>query len=323
MRGVKFRTPGGPETLNVEDLVDPVASAGEVTIDVVGAGLNRADSLQRRGRYNLPEGASDVFGMEVSGHVAEVGTGVTKCALGDPVVALLASGGYAERVSVDARHVLPVPNGVPVLDAAGIIEVAATLVANLCMAARFRYGERVLIHGASGGVGTMGIQMMKALGAQVAVTGSTPEKLAVAKALGADLVIDYTVDDFAARLVEVGGADIILDTVGGDYLDGNVTALAPHGRIVTIGMQGGREGMLDLSALMKKKASIQGSLLRDRTPTEKADIVAETHRIVWPLIESGSVRIPVDRTFALADVAAAHDYFDSGTHVGKILLDCR
>ncbi|MCG2623053.1 NAD(P)H-quinone oxidoreductase [Arthrobacter sp. I2-34] len=323
MRAVRFRHAGGPETLAVEELPDPVAGPGEVLIDVTAAGLNRADALQRRGRYNLPPGASDIFGMEVSGTVAQLGPGTGGFTIGDKVVALLASGGYATKVAVPAGQVLPAPQATGLLEAGGIPEVAATLVANICMLGQFRPGETVLIHGATGGIGTFGIQLIKALGGRVAVTASTPEKLDTARQLGADILINYREQDFGEILEAAGGADIVLDTVAGPYLPANLRALAPFGRIITIGRQGGAEGTLDFAALMKKKATITGTLLRDRPAGQKAEIMHETHTTVWPLLEAGAIRTPTDRVFGLSDVAAAHEYFEAGGHIGKILLDCR
>lgn len=319
---MRFRFPGGPETLCLEELADPVPEAGEVLINVAAAGLNRADALQRRGRYNLPPGAGDIFGMEVSGQIAGLGPGVTGFKAGDDVVALLASGGYASLVVVPAGQVLPVPSGIGLIDAAGIPEVAATLISNVVMTGWFQKGETVLIHGATGGIGTFGIQLVKAMGGRVAVTASSSEKLAAARVLGADVLINYETEDFAHVLNGLGGADIILDTVAGPYLDRNLQALAPFGRIVTIGMQGGAEGQLDFSKLMKKKGSVHGTLLRDRPSWQKAEIMSRTQEIVWPLIESGAIRIATDTIFALSDVASAHAYFDSGNHVGKVILDC-
>jgi NADPH2:quinone reductase len=323
MKAVQFRTAGGPETLTVEELPCPEPQAGEVLIRVAGAGLNRADSLQRRGRYNLPPGASDIFGMEVSGTIAEVGHGAAGFAPGDQVMALLASGGYAEYVAVDAGHVLPVPEGMDLLEAAGIPEVAATLVSNVCGAGRYAPGETVLIHGATGGIGVFGIQLIKAMGGRVAVTASTGEKLEAARKLGADILINYTEEDFAARMAVEGGANIILDTVGGPYLNRNVEALAPFGRIVTIGMQGGVEGSLNFAALMRKKASVAGTLLRDRSPEQKTQIMAEVKSLVLPLLENGHIQTVTERVYPLSDVAAAHAYFETKGHVGKVVLDCR
>lgn len=323
MKAVIFHVAGGPETLTVDEISAPKPAANEVLIRVVGAGLNRADVLQRKGQYNLPPGASDIFGLEVSGTIAEVGSDVSNYAPGDEVMALLASGGYAEFVAVDAGHVTPIPNNVPLLEAGGIPEAAATLVSNLCIVGRFAAGETVLIHGATGGIGAFGIQLVKALGGRVAVTASSDTKLAHARELGADVLINYKTEDFVQRMREVGGADIILDTVGGPYLPRNIEALALHGRIVTIGLQGGGESVVDLSQLMKKKASITGTLLRDRTAAEKTQIMSEVRKIVIPLIEAGAITSKTDRIFPLSRVAEAHSYFDQKVHVGKILLDCR
>ncbi len=323
MRAVRFHTAGGPDTLAIEEHDDPVVGPGQVLIDITGAGLNRADALQRRGRYNLPAGATDIFGLEVSGTVGGLGTGSTRFAVGDPVVALLASGGYAEKVAVDEGHVLPAPEGMNLLESAGVPEVAATLVSNICMTGRFEHGETVLIHGASGGIGSFGIQLVTALGGRVAVTASTDAKLAHASKLGADILIDYTTEDFSEKMIAAGGADIILDTVAGSYLDRNLVALNDFGRIITVGMQGGTTAELDFSMLMKKKATITGTLLRDRSSAQKTAIMSETQHLVWPLLASASIRPVTDRVFPLTQVAAAHHYFDSHAHIGKVLLDCR
>jgi NADPH:quinone reductase len=323
MKAVRFRTPGGPETLVVEELPDPRPHNGEVLIRVAGAGLNRADSLQRLGRSNLPPGASKIFGMEVSGTIAEAGFGVDGFVQGDHVMALLASGGYAEYVAVNADHVLAIPEGIELIEAAGVPEVAATLVSNICDTGRFAPGETVLIHGATGGIGVFGIQLVKALGGRVAVTASSGAKLEVARSLGADVLINYKEEDFAKRMLAEGGADIVLDTVGGRYLPKNVEALAPFGRIVTIGMQGGPEGTLDFASLMKKKASVSGTLLRDRSPHQKTAIMASVKRLVLPLLTAGAIKPVTERVYPLSEVSLAHVHFDSRAHIGKILLDCR
>ena len=323
MFAVPFREAGGPETLVVEELPDPVPGPGDVLIEVTAAGLNSADILQRLGRANLPLGASNIFGMEVSGTVIEVGVSTSGIAVGDKVVALLDSGGYATKVAAPAGQVLPLPQNVDLMTGAGIPEVAATLVSNVCMLAGYKSGETVLIHGASGGIGTFGIQFLKALGARVAVTASTSKKLQHAKDLGADIRINYRKDDFAAVMEAAGGADIILDTVAGPYLPSNIRALTTFGRIVTIGRQGGAEGTLDFASLMKKKATVSGTLLRDRPAQQKAEIMRQTQSSVWPLLESGAIRTRVDRTFPLSDVANAHAHFGSKEHIGKVLLDCR
>ena len=217
----------------------------------------------------------------------------------------------------------PIPEGIGLLEAAGIPEVAATVVSNVWDIGRFAPGETVLIHGATGGIGVFGIQLIKALGGRVAVTASTSEKLEAARKLGADVLINYMEEDFATRMAEEGGADIILDTVGGPYAGQNVQALAPFGRIVTIGMQGGPEGTLNFAALMKKKASVSGTLLRDRSPEQKTQIMAEVARLVVPLLETSVIRTVTERVYPLSNVAAAHAHFETKGHVGKILLDCR
>ena len=323
MKAVRFRTPGGPETLVVEELPDPRPQTGEVLIRVAGAGLNRADSLQRLGRYNLPPGASEIFGMEISGTIVEAAPSIDGFVQGDHVMALLASGGYAEYVAVNAGHVLAIPEGIELIEAAGVPEVAATLVSNICHTGRFTPGETVLIHGATGGIGVFGIQLIKALGGRVAVTASTAAKLEAARRLGADVLINYKEEDFAKRMLAEGGADVILDTVGGQYLARNVEALAPFGRIVTIGMQGGAEGTLNFAALMKKKASVSGTLLRDRSPEQKTAIMAKVKRLVLPLLTTGAIRPVTEKVYELSEVAAAHAHFETKAHIGKILLDCR
>ncbi|SLK14181.1 NADPH2:quinone reductase [Arthrobacter sp. P2b] len=323
MKAVRFRTPGGPETLAVEELPDPRPQAGEVLIRIAGAGLNRADSLQRLGRHNLPPGASEIFGMEVSGTIVEAGPGIDGFIPGDQVMALLASGGYAEYVAVSVGHVLAIPKGIGLIEVAGVPEVAATLVSNICHTGRFAPGETVLIHGATGGIGVFGIQLIKTIGGRVAVTASSDTKLEVARRLGADILINYEEEDFAKRMLAEGGADIVLDTVGGSYLAKNIEALAPFGRIMTIGMQGGPSGTLNFAALMKKKASVSGTLLRDRSPEQKTAIMAGVNRLVLPFLTAGAIRLITERVYPLSEVAAAHAHFETKAHVGKILLDCR
>ncbi|MHA2787642.1 NAD(P)H-quinone oxidoreductase [Corynebacterium sp. S7] len=313
MRAIRVSHPGGPETLRIEDVPIPRPSGDEVLIKVSGAGLNRADTLQREGGGNLPAGATDILGMEVSGTIVDTG---------EEVVALLSSGGYAEYVSAPKELVLPKPQSSTVLEAAALPEVAATVVSNIFMIGHFQPGETVLIHGATGGVGTFAIQLIKALGGKVAVTASSDEKLQFAANLGADILINYRDQDFSQILASLGGADIILDTVAGPYLDRNLQALNTNGRIVTIGRQDDGAAPLDFRTLMKKKASVTGTLLRDRPLHEKAEIMRETHKIVWPLLESGQIQPVIDRIFPLSKAVEAHEYFDSNKHIGKILLDC-
>ncbi|HET7140149.1 MAG TPA: NAD(P)H-quinone oxidoreductase [Arthrobacter sp.] len=325
MKAVYITKPGGPEVLEVREVDAPVPGPGEVLIDVVAAGLNRADVQQRRGYYPPPPGASEIPGLEVSGRIAGFGPGVTKAfSVGDKVVALLAGGGYAEQVAVPAEQVLRIPDGVDVVTAASLPEVAATVYSNLIMTAQLQPGETVLIHGATGGIGTMAIQLAKAFGAKVATTAGTAEKVGTAKAfLGADIAINYKEEDFPESLKRQNGgkgADVILDVVGAKYLAQNVEALADYGRLVVIGLQGGVKGELDLGQLLRKRAAVVATALRPRPVAEKGAIMNAVRESVWPLIADGRIRPLVAKTFPLDQAAAAHEYFDSGDHVGKILL---
>ncbi|WP_320537493.1 NAD(P)H-quinone oxidoreductase [Pseudarthrobacter sp. IC2-21] len=325
MKAVYIAEPGGPEVLEVRQVSDPVPGQGEVLIDVVAAGLNRADVQQRRGFYPPPPGASEIPGLEVSGRIAGFGPGVAKAfSVGDKVVALLAGGGYAEKVAVPAEQVLRIPDGVDLVTAASLPEVTATVYSNLIMTAQLQPGETVLIHGATGGIGTMAIQLAKAFGAKVATTAGTDEKVGTAKAfLGADIAINYKEEDFPdslRRQNEGKGADVILDVVGAKYLAQNVDALADYGRLVVIGLQGGAKGELDLGQLLRKRAAVVATALRPRPVEEKGAIMSAVRESVWPLIADGRIRPLVAKTFPLEQVSEAHRYFDSGDHVGKILL---
>ncbi|SDM01659.1 NADPH2:quinone reductase [Arthrobacter sp. ov407] len=325
MKAVYISKPGGPEVLEVREVQAPVAGPGEVLIDVVAAGLNRADVQQRKGFYPPPPGASEIPGLEVSGRIAGFGPGVTKAfSVGDKVVALLAGGGYAQQVAVPAGQVLRIPDGVDLVTAASLPEVAATVYSNLIMTAQLQPGETVLIHGATGGIGTMAIQLAKAIGARVATTSGNAEKVGTAKAfLGADIAINYAEEDFPASLrAQNGGkgADVILDVVGAKYLEQNIDALADYGRLVVIGLQGGAKAELDLGQLLRKRAAIIATALRPRPVAEKTVIMNAVRDAVWPMLTDGRIRPLVAKTFPLAQVAAAHTYFDSGDHVGKVLL---
>lgn len=325
MKAVYIAEPGGPEALQVREVDDPVPGPGEVLIDVVAAGINRADVQQRRGFYPPPPGASEVPGLEVSGRIAGFGPDVVKpFAAGDRVVALLSGGGYAQKVAVPAEQVLRIPEGVDLVTAASLPETAATVYSNLFMTAQLQPGELVLIHGATGGIGTMAVQMAKAFGARVAATAGTEEKASTARAfLGVDIAINYREQDFVEVVREATGgrgADVILDVVGAKYLDRNVEALAPYGRLVVIGLQGGAKGELNLGLLLNKRAAIIGTALRPRPVEEKGIIMSAVREHVWPLIADGRIKPLVDRTFPLAEVQKAHEYFDSGEHVGKVLL---
>lgn len=325
MKAIYIAEPGGPEVLEVREVDAPVPGHGEVLIDVVAAGLNRADVQQRRGFYPPPPGASEIPGLEVSGRIAGFGPGVTKAfSVGDKVVALLAGGGYAEKVAVPAEQVLRIPDGVDLVTAASLPEVAATVYSNLVMTAQLQAGETVLIHGATGGIGTMAIQMAKALGAKVATTAGSDEKVGTAKAfLGADIAINYKEEDFPDSLRRQNGgkgADVILDVVGAKYLAKNIDALADYGRLVVIGLQGGAKGELDLGQLLRKRAAVVATALRPRPVAEKGAIMSAVRESVWPLITDGSIRPLVAKTFPLNQAGEAHKYFDTGDHVGKILL---
>lgn len=323
MRAVVAQGTGGPEVLSVSDVPDPSPGPGEVLLEVVAAGLNRADLLQRRGFYPPPPGASDIIGMECSGRVTALGDGVTGWSVGDEVCALLAGGGYAERVAVPAGQLMPIPSGVDLVTAAALPEVAATVWSNVFMVAGLRPDETLLVHGGAGGIGTFAIQLAHALGARVATTGGTAEKLDFCRSLGADITIDYHEQDFVEVVREATGgrgADVVLDNMGAKYLARNVDVLALEGRLVVIGMQGGTKAELDLGTLLRKRGAVIATSLRSRPVEGKSAICAGVVEHVWPLVAEGSVRPVVHTTMPLADVVAAHELMESGAHMGKILL---
>jgi putative PIG3 family NAD(P)H quinone oxidoreductase len=323
MHAVVVETPGGPEVLRYAEVPDPVAGAGEVLVDVVATAVNRADLLQRQGHYPPPPGASELLGLECSGTVAGLGEGVEGLSLGEPVCALLAGGGYATRVVVPAGQVMPAPDGVDLVTAAALPEVAGTVWSNLMMVAGLRSGDTLLVHGGAGGIGTFAIQLAKALGVTVLTTAGTAEKRAFCAGLGADVTIDYRGQDFVEVVREVTdgrGVDVVLDNMGASYLAQNLAALALEGRLVVIGLQGGTKAELDLNALMRKRAAVIGTTLRARPVAEKTTICRAVAEHVWPLVADGTVRAVVDRTFALAEAADAHRRMESGDHTGKILL---
>ena len=320
MRAVIVTEPGGPEALTVVDLPDPEPGPGEVLVKVAGTAVNRADTMQRQGFYPPPPGASDVLGLECSGTIAALGDGVTGWAVGDEVCALLAGGGYAELVAVPAGQLMPVPDGVDLVIAGSIPEVACTVWSNLFMIAGLQPGERLLVHGGSGGIGTFAIQLASAMSAKVFTTAGTSEKLAACADLGADVTINYRDEDFVEVLREAGGADVILDNMGAKYLGRNVEALATEGRLVVIGMQGGTKGELDLGLLMRKRGAVIASTLRSRPAEEKAVIAASVVEHVWPLVADGQVRPIVHATMPLDRVADAHRLMEESSHIGKIVL---
>lgn len=325
MKAIVAAGAGGPEVLSLTEAPTPVPGPGEVLIDVVAAGINRADVQQRRGFYPPPPGASQILGLEVSGRIAGFGPNVTRpFSVGDKVVALLTGGGYASQVAVPAGQVLQLPEGIDVISAAALPEVAATVHSNLFMTAQLQPGETVLIHGGAGGIGAMAIQLAKAAGARVVATAGSDEKVAMLTGyLGADLAINYRTEDFVELTKDFTGglgANVILDVVGAKYLARNVETLATYGRMVVIGLQGGATAELNLGALLTKRAAIIGTTLRARSVEEKSTIMEGVREHVWPLVSNGAVKPMVDKTFPLAQVAAAHEYFDSGEHVGKVLL---
>jgi putative PIG3 family NAD(P)H quinone oxidoreductase len=320
MRAVIASADGGPEVLSVGELPDPRPGLGEVVLDVAATAVNRADTLQRQGRYPPPPGASEVIGLECSGTVSALGDGVEGWSVGDEACALLAGGGYAEKVAVPAGQLMPVPAGVDLATAAALPEVACTVWSNVFMVAGLQPGEKFLVHGGAGGIGTMAIQLATALSAKVFTTAGSDEKLAVCAELGADVTINYRDEDFVEVLREAGGADVILDNMGAKYLERNVKALATEGRLVIIGMQGGTRGELDISALLRKRGAVIATSLRSRPVEEKAAICAAVVEHVWPLVADGAVRPVVHTTMPLTEVAEAHRLMEDSRHVGKIVL---
>jgi putative PIG3 family NAD(P)H quinone oxidoreductase len=320
MRAVVATEPGGPEVLEIRELPDPVAGPGEVLVRVAATAVNRADVLQRMGFYPPPPGASDIIGLECSGTVAALGPGVTGWEIGDEVCALLAGGGYASYVVVPAGQLMPVPEGVGLVEAAALPEVACTVWSNVFMLAGLEAGERFLVHGGAGGIGTCAIQIASALGAEVFTTAGSAEKLSLCTQLGADVGINYRDEDFVAVLKEHGGADVILDNMGAKYLGRNVDALATEGQLVIIGMQGGIKAELDIARLLGKRGTVHATSLRSRPADDKALICADVVENVWPLVADGQVVPIIHATFPLEQAAEAHRLIDSGDHTGKILL---
>lgn len=318
-------TPAASNTpFEVSELADPTPAPGQVLIDVAAAGVNRADIYQRTGHYSSPPGTPQWPGLEVSGTIAAVGDGVTDHKIGDRVCALIGGGGYATKAIALASHLLPVPDSLDLIDAAALPEALATVWSNVVMTARLTSGETLLVHGGSSGIGTMAIQVAQQLGARVAVTASSQRKLEACRELGADILIDYPHQDFTTevnRATGNRGADVILDSIGGEYLERDLACLAPHGRIVFIGTQGGeRSGTLDLGRLMARWGSVHGALLRARTDEEKTEIIAQVREHAWPHVEAGRIRPIVYERFALENVAEAHEVMEASNHIGKLLL---
>jgi putative PIG3 family NAD(P)H quinone oxidoreductase len=323
MHAVVITEPGEPDVMRWLEVPDPEPGPGEVLIDVAASGVNRADLFQRQGAYPPPPGAPPYPGLECSGRIAAAGEGVTGWQVGDEVCALLSGGGYAEKVAVPAGQVLPVPEHVEVSTAAAFPEATCTVYLNLVQVAGLAKGETLLVHGGSSGIGTTAIQLAKALGARVACTAGSAEKLARCRELGADITINYREEDFVAALREAtagAGADVILDIMGASYLARNLEALARHGRLVIIGRQGGSRAEIDLGLLHAKQASVHGTTLRARPPGEKAALVSAVRENVWPLIGAGQLTAIIDRQLPMSQAAQAHRVMAESGHVGKILL---
>ncbi|MFF3612511.1 NAD(P)H-quinone oxidoreductase [Streptomyces sp. NPDC002580] len=323
MYAITIPEPGGPEALVWDEVPDPVPTEGEVLVEVVAGAVNRADLLQRQGLYNPPPGASPYPGLECAGRIVEVGAGVLDWAVGDEVCALLSGGGYAQKVAVPAGQLLPVPAGLDLEQAAALPEVTCTVWSNVFMVSHLRPGETLLVHGGSSGIGTMAVQLGKAVGAKVAVTAGTKEKLDFCAELGAEILINYREQDFVEEIERAtggAGADVILDNMGAKYLDPNVRALAVNGRLAIIGMQGGIKADLNIATLLNKRAAVTATSLRARPLGEKAAIVAAVREHVWPLIDSGHVRPVIDRRLPMSEAAEAHRVLEGSGHIGKVLL---
>jgi putative PIG3 family NAD(P)H quinone oxidoreductase len=326
VRAVIAPEPGGPEALVVADLPDPVPGSGEVVIDLAATAVNRADTLQRQGHYPPPPGASQVLGLECSGVVSAVGPDVKRWSVGDRVCALLAGGGYAEKVPAPAGQVMPVPDGVDLVLAGALPEVACTVWSNVFMLAGLQPDETLLVHGGAGGIGSFAVQLGHALGARVVTTAGSAAKLELCRSLGADVAVDYHDQDFVEEVraaTDGRGADVILDNMGAAYLHRNLAALATEGRLVVIGMQGGTKAELDLGVLLAKRAAVMATSLRARPVAEKAAICASVVEHVWPLLADGTVRTLVHATLPLERAAEAHRLMESGEHSGKIVLTAR
>lgn len=311
------------DKLSWQEVPDVSAGRGEVLVKVAAAGVNRADLLQAAGKYPPPPGASEIIGMEVSGVIADTGSGVTDWSVGQEVCALLAGGGYAEYVAVPAGQLLPIPAGVDLVDAAGLPEVACTVWSNLVLTAHLSEGQLLLMHGGASGIGTHAIQIARALGARVAVTAGSEEKLQTCRELGAEITINYRDDDFVGRVQEFGGADVIFDIMGASYLDRNIDALAIDGQLVIIGMQCGIKGELNIGKLLAKRARVIGTTLRGRPvsgPNSKSEVVQAVTAKVWPMIADGRVRPIIGERIPIEQAGTAHQKLAAGEVHGKVVL---
>ncbi|HUI95013.1 MAG TPA: NAD(P)H-quinone oxidoreductase [Xanthobacteraceae bacterium] len=323
MTAIAIRAPGGPEMLVPEQRPVPKPGPGGVLVKVAAAGVNRPDVMQRRGLYPPPKGTTDIPGLEIAGSVAACGEGVTRWKTGDPVTALVVGGGYAEYCLAVEGHALPIPRALDAVAAAAIPETFFTVWHNVFERGGLKPGETLLVHGGSSGIGTTAIQLAKSFGARVIVTAGSAEKCAACRALGADVAVDYKTDDFVAatkQATDGKGADVVLDMVGGDYVERNYEAAAVEGRIVQIAFMGSPKANVNFMRLMLKRLHHTGSTLRSRADADKAAIARAVEAQVWPLVAAGKVRPVIDRTFPLAEAAAAHARMESSQHIGKIVL---
>ena len=320
MQAVEITEAGGPDVLQVCDRPRPEPREDEVLIRVAYAGVNRPDALQRAGAYAPPKGASDLPGLEASGEVVAVGSGVTDWKVGDRVCALLPGGGYAEYVTTPAAHCLPIPTDMDMAEAACLPETFFTVWSNVFQRGGLQAGERFLVHGGSSGIGTTAIQLANVLGARVFTTAGSDEKCAKCLELGAERAINYKDEDFVQILKDEGGANLILDMVGGDYIPRNVRALADDGRLVQIAFLSGPKVELNFAHVMMRRLTITGSTLRPQSDMAKAEIAKALLETVWPLLSAGRIAPVMDSTYALSDAAKAHEHMESSTHIGKIVL---
>lgn len=320
MKVIEMSGPGGPEVLRLADRPLPQTKAGEVLIRVAATGVNGPDLMQRKGLYPAPAGASDLLGLEVAGEIVALGEQVTRWSVGDKVAALTNGGGYAEYCAVDAQHCLPIPQGIALRDAAGLPETFFTVWSNIFMGAGLAAGETFLVHGGAGGIGTTAIQLGKAFGAKVIATDSPEARCAICRDLGADRVIDYRLEDFVEIVRQEGGANVILDIVGGPNIERNFKAASHDARIVQIAFALGSKVEINLMPVLLKRLSYTGSTLRTRPAAFKSKIARELEAKVWPHIENGRIRVVTRQSFPLAEAGKAHAMMESSQHVGKIVL---
>ena len=320
MQAIEISKPGGPDVLQLTKRPMPHPANDQVVIKVAYAGVNRPDALQRAGLYNPPKGASDLPGLEASGEVVACGAGVSSLKVGDQVCGLLPGGGYAEYVATPAAHCLPVPRGLSLQQAACLPETFFTVWSNVFMRGRLQAGQRFLVHGGSSGIGTTAIQLAKAFGARVFATAGSANKCAACEDLGAEAAFNYREHDFVEKMQALGGADLILDMVGGPYIQRNLKSLADDGTLVQIAFLQGPKVELNLVQLMTRRLTVTGSTLRPQSDFAKAQIAEALRAQVWPLISAGKIKPVMDQEFALAAAAAAHARMESSAHIGKIVL---